>query len=61
MCGMPVWMILRSVPQMPQARTRMSTSSSPGVGTGRSRSSKRWGATRTVAFIVRGMLMARKV
>ena len=27
---MPVWMIFRSVPQMPQARTRTRTSSSPG-------------------------------
>src|SRR5437870_12896176 len=54
---MPVWMSFRSVPQTPQARTRTRTSSSPGTGTGRSCSSKRCGATRTVAFIVRGMCM----
>ena len=55
---MPVWMIFRSVPQTPQARTRTSTSSSPGTGTGRSCSSNRWGATSTVAFIVRGISKA---
>src|SRR2546428_10149029 len=55
--GMPVWMSFRSVPQTPQARTRTRTSSSPGTGTGRSCSSKRCGATRTVACIVRGMSM----
>src|SRR5262245_39380254 len=55
---MPVWMIFRSVAQTPQARTRTSTSSSPGTGTGRSSSSKRWGATSTVAFIVAGISMS---
>src|SRR5437763_84262 len=44
-CGRPWWMIFRSVPQTPQARTRTRTSSSPGTGTGRSWSSKRCGAT----------------
>src|SRR5438094_1353076 len=55
--GMPVWMIFRSVPQTPQARTRTRTSSSPTTGTGLCCSSKRCGATRTVACIVRGMFM----
>src|SRR6185295_8188048 len=54
---MPVWMIFRSVPQMPHARTRTSTSSSPGTGTGRSSTSNRCGAISTVAFIVRGICM----
>src|SRR5688572_10187366 len=58
-CGMPWWMIFRSVPQMPQALTRTRTSSSPGVGTGRSSSSNRCGATRTVAFMVDGIVMDR--
>src|SRR6266571_2188565 len=56
--GMPWWMIFRSVPQTPQARTRTRASSSPGTGTGRSSSSNRCGATSTVAFIVLGRLMA---
>src|SRR5438094_9170989 len=54
---MPVWMTFRSVPQTPPPRTRTWTSSSPGTGTGRSCSSNRCGATRTVAFIVRGISM----
>src|SRR5687768_673056 len=58
-CGMPWWMIFRSVPQMPQALTRTRTSSSPGAGTGRSSSSKRCGATRTVAFMVAGIAIGR--
>src|SRR5215510_9888257 len=54
---MPSWMIFRSVPQMPQARTLTSTSSSPGAGTGRCCSSNRCGATSTVAVIVSGIAM----
>src|SRR5207247_798179 len=54
---MPVWMSFRSVPQTPQARTWTRTSSSPGTGTGRSNSSNRCGATRTVAVMVAGIAM----
>src|SRR5438067_2327380 len=56
-CGMPWWMIFRSVPQTPQALTRTRTSSSPGTGTGRCWSSKRCGATSTVAVMVAGIDM----
>jgi len=56
-CGMPWWMIFRSVPQTPHALTRTRTSSSPGAGTGRCWSSNRWGAPSTVAVMVAGIGM----
>src|SRR5262245_56927762 len=52
--GMPSCTILMSVPQIPHARTRTRTSSSPSDGTVRSSTSKRCGSISTVAFMVCG-------